>query len=225
MSSRVESLKVRGKAVLRRHAPRLAGWIRERRSVKVKDGWERYARSIAPGAGVHLGDEWNQPESIGLECEASAVVQTIDEQVIAPFLGTVDTALEIGAGGGRFTVTLVPKARRVIASEVAPSMLRHLRAVRRVLERRVSAPGRQGPRARVRRVRRCRPVVRRVHAAAELGHLQLPGGDRARPAPRWQGGDRAQQHLLRPRMAAVPRGLARPGGRAQVPWLVHAHDS
>jgi SAM-dependent methyltransferase len=116
------------KALLRRRAPRLARWIHERRAVKVKDGWEGYARSIAPGPTVHLGDEWNQPEAIGLDCEPSEVVTTIDEQVIAPFLGTIDTALEIGAGGGRFTVTLIPKAKRVIATEVSPSMLRHLRA-------------------------------------------------------------------------------------------------
>jgi ubiquinone/menaquinone biosynthesis C-methylase UbiE len=77
---------------------------------------------------VHLGDEWNSPSEMGVDCAPSQFVDFIDRNVIAPFLGTVDTALEIGAGGGRFTDVLLPKARRVIASEVAPSMLPHLRA-------------------------------------------------------------------------------------------------
>lgn len=120
--------RTRAKSAVRRLTPRLSRWIRDRRAVKVKDGWERYARSVKPGEGVHLGDEWNDPAAIGIDCEASEVVGIIDQRVIAPFLGRIDTALEIGAGGGRFTVTLIPKANRVIASEVSPSMLRHLRA-------------------------------------------------------------------------------------------------
>jgi len=116
------------KQKVRRHAPRFTAWVQTRRAVTVQDGWERYARARKPDPAVHLGDEWTDPTEMGVDCEASDVVAFIDRQVIEPFLGCVDTALEIGAGGGRFTEVLLPKARRVIASEVAPSMLPHLRA-------------------------------------------------------------------------------------------------
>jgi len=116
------------KATVKRRAPRLTAWVQNRRAVTVQDGWERYARARKPDPDVHLGDEWSNPTEMGLDCDAPEVVDFIDRHVIEPFLGTVDTALDIGAGGGRFTEVLVPKARRVIASEVAPSMLPHLRA-------------------------------------------------------------------------------------------------
>ncbi len=116
------------RTTVKRRAPRLTAWIQNRRAVTVQEGWEGYARARKPGPDVHLGDEWSNPAEMGVDCEASEVVDFIDRRVIAPFLGTVDTALEIGSGGGRFTEVLLPKARRVIASEVAPSMLPHLRA-------------------------------------------------------------------------------------------------
>jgi SAM-dependent methyltransferase len=124
----MESTRGKGlKAVVKRRAPRIAAWIQDRRATTVNDGWERYARVRKPDRRLRLGDEWTSPLEMGIDCDASEVVGLIDRLVIAPFLGAVDTALEIGAGGGRFTETLVSKARRVIASEVAPSMLPHLR--------------------------------------------------------------------------------------------------
>lgn len=125
MSTRPDHL---WKATFKRRAPRVTAWVQNRRAVTVQDGWERYARARKPNPDLHLGDEWSNPREMGMDCEASAVVDFIDRNVIGPFLGTVDTALDIGAGGGRFTEVLVPKARRVIAAEVAPSMLPHLRA-------------------------------------------------------------------------------------------------
>ncbi len=115
------------KATVKRCAPRLTAWVQNRRAVTVQDGWESYARALKPDPDSHLGDEWNNPAEMGLDCASSDFVDVIDRQVIEPFLGTMDTALDIGAGGGRFTEVLLPKARHVIASEVAPSMLPHLR--------------------------------------------------------------------------------------------------
>ena len=40
---------------------------------------------------------------------SSDFVDVIDRLVFEPFLGTVDTALDIGAGGGRFTEVLLPR--------------------------------------------------------------------------------------------------------------------
>lgn len=121
------STSVDVKQMLKRRAPRFTSWLQDRRAVNVQDGWESYARHHRPGPGVHLGDEWTDPERMGVDCDRSDVVGFIDRQVIAPFLGEVSTALEIGSGGGRFTEVLLPKAKHVIATEVAPSMLPHLR--------------------------------------------------------------------------------------------------
>jgi ubiquinone/menaquinone biosynthesis C-methylase UbiE len=93
----------------------------------VHQGWERYARRHKPSPDLHLGDEWSDPAVIGIDSAPPEVVDTIDRLVIEPYLGRVGTALEIGAGGGRFTETLVAKADRVIAADTAPSMLSHLR--------------------------------------------------------------------------------------------------
>jgi SAM-dependent methyltransferase len=51
----------------------------------------------------------------------------LDENVFAPFLGTCDVMLEIGAGGGRFTEILVPRCRRLIAADTSKGMLKLLR--------------------------------------------------------------------------------------------------
>jgi cyclopropane fatty-acyl-phospholipid synthase-like methyltransferase len=103
-------------------------WLDERRAVTVNEGWERYARRHRPAPGLYLGDEWSDPAAMGIDAAPGEVVATIDRLVLAPFLGHVGTALEIGAGGGRFTATLVGKGDRVIAAEVAPAWLPHLRA-------------------------------------------------------------------------------------------------
>jgi len=95
----------------------------------VIEEWEWYARNHARGrgaSGAPLGDEWNTPESIGAECAASELVAHLDDRVFAPFLAPLaplGTALEIGAGGGRFTALLADRARLVLAADTAPTML------------------------------------------------------------------------------------------------------
>ncbi len=86
-------------------------------------GYETYARSFKPAPGKYLGDEWNQPDEIGIDVAADAIVPTLDEKVFQPFLGTCNVILEIGAGAGRFTEILFPKCQKVIASDTSPSML------------------------------------------------------------------------------------------------------
>ncbi len=93
----------------------------------VAQGYENYARTYKPIAGKHLGDEWNEPEVIGIDAAPDEIVPTLDRKIFAPFLGTCDVILEIGAGGGRFTEILFPKCRKVIATDTSPSMLAILR--------------------------------------------------------------------------------------------------
>ncbi len=89
----------------------------------VAQGYDRYAKSFKPEPGKFLGDEWNEPEVIGIDVAPNQIVPTLDKMIFQPFLGFCDVILEIGAGGGRFTEILLPKCRKVIASDTSPTML------------------------------------------------------------------------------------------------------
>lgn len=93
----------------------------------VSEGWESYARRHSTKTGGHLGDEWNQPETVGMDVPAGRMLPYLDKEIFAPFLQTPEVILEIGPGGGRFTEMLLPKCTTLIAAETAPTMLRLLR--------------------------------------------------------------------------------------------------
>lgn len=77
---------------------------------------------------AQVGEEWSNPAKMGLDVATSEdVVPYLDRTVIAPFFGTCDVMLEIGAGGGRFTEVLLPKCKKLIAVETSPTMLELLR--------------------------------------------------------------------------------------------------
>ncbi|MGH7726173.1 MAG: class I SAM-dependent methyltransferase [Candidatus Eiseniibacteriota bacterium] len=86
--------------------------------------WEWYARAHRKSAGgPPLGEEWNRPESIGVDVPPGELVAHLDRTLVSPLLGHVGTLLEIGAGGGRFTAQLVEHADRLIAADTAPTMV------------------------------------------------------------------------------------------------------
>lgn len=92
--------------------------------------WEWYGKNYLRSSNRNsgqLGDEWSVPEEIGIEVPAERVVEFLDEKIFAPFLDNLESVLEIGAGGGRFTEILLPKARRVLAADTSPSMIEILR--------------------------------------------------------------------------------------------------
>jgi ubiquinone/menaquinone biosynthesis C-methylase UbiE len=66
-------------------------------------------------------------EGIALGVSAEQVVSYLDEKLFSPFLGEPEVILEIGPGGGRFTEILLPKCRKLIAADIAPSMLELLK--------------------------------------------------------------------------------------------------
>jgi len=110
--------------MLRAWLKRLAG-DGDPNALTTSRGWERYAREHAGGA--PLGDEWNRPEAIGIDVAPDEIVPHLDREVFAPFLGTCETIVEIGPGGGRWTAILLPKCRRLIAADTSASMLAMLR--------------------------------------------------------------------------------------------------
>jgi SAM-dependent methyltransferase len=93
----------------------------------VAQGWERYARKQAANPDALLGDEWNEPEVMGLDVPAQEIVRYLDRRVFEPFLGYCELMLEIGPGGGRFTEVLLPRCKRLLAADTSPTMLTLLR--------------------------------------------------------------------------------------------------
>lgn len=100
------------------------GRPRKRRKT-VAEGWDIYARRRRDEVGELW---WSKPEKMGLDVERPEdVVPYLDEKVFSPFLGTCETILEIGPGGGRFTDILLPKCKRLIAVDTSAAMLEMLR--------------------------------------------------------------------------------------------------
>ena len=87
----------------------------------IAEGWEIYAQDH--NGKVKLGDEWNEPERIGLNVPASEIVPHLDKTVFEPFFGKCDTILEIGAGGGRFSEILLPKCKNLIVTDTSETMM------------------------------------------------------------------------------------------------------
>jgi SAM-dependent methyltransferase len=106
---------------------RVRSYLLARLDPTISQAWEGYARNYRVLPGRHLGDEWNDPVQRGMEAKEGEFLKRLDEQVFAPFLGMPEVILEIGAGGGRFTEILLPKCRKIIASDVAPTMLKLMR--------------------------------------------------------------------------------------------------
>ncbi|MDH3688937.1 MAG: class I SAM-dependent methyltransferase [Gammaproteobacteria bacterium] len=112
---------------LSRFFRRMSNLASQAGTLTTAQGWDQYARSYLGAASQHLGDEWNSPESIGIDAPANRIVCHLDETVFAPFLGKPNTILEIGSGGGRFSEILLPKCRKLILSDTSSSMLKLVR--------------------------------------------------------------------------------------------------
>lgn len=93
----------------------------------ISEAWEDYARNYRGEPGKFLGDEWSDPVSRGMDASPGEFLSRIDQEIITPFLGTVNVMLEIGSGGGRFTEVLLPKCNRLIATDVSPTMIELLK--------------------------------------------------------------------------------------------------
>jgi ubiquinone/menaquinone biosynthesis C-methylase UbiE len=68
---------------------------------------------------VHLGDEWNDDQTEDRKRDAFYFMAYV-ERWVRPDM----TVLEVGPGGGKWTVRIAPKAKRVIVLDVAEEMLK-----------------------------------------------------------------------------------------------------
>lgn len=117
------------KRQLKRCLPRsIRNWLRDLvfKDDTVARGWDRWARLYSGQQGGHLGDEWSDPEELGLELPPDQFPRYLYDEVFYPFLGPTDVLLEIGPGGGRFTELLVVQCDTLIAADTSPAMLKRL---------------------------------------------------------------------------------------------------
>ena len=91
------------------------------RSNRYADDWNGYSASWSEHFGsryAHLGDEWCDDGSAARERERRLFVQAAE-----PWLHPQSRVLEIGPGGGKWTVRLAPKVGHLTVFDVAQSMI------------------------------------------------------------------------------------------------------
>jgi ubiquinone/menaquinone biosynthesis C-methylase UbiE len=96
------------------------------RTARYADDWNRYSRQWESQYGAQyewLGDEWNDDSTPDRRRDAF-FFQAHAERWITP----ATTALEIGPGGGKWTVRLARKVERLVVLDVAEEMLERTRS-------------------------------------------------------------------------------------------------
>ena len=78
----------------------------------------RGTAAIGDRSREHLGDEWATPE----------FTARIVERFVRPYVTPAAEILEIGCGGGKYSVQLAPLCRTLVCQDVAASMLERTRA-------------------------------------------------------------------------------------------------
>lgn len=90
------------------------------------DDWNNYSEMWDAQFGkqyTHLGDEWNDDDTADRKRD-SFYFNAYAER----FIGSDMTVLEVGPGGGKWTVRIAPKVKHLIVSDVAKEMLERTEA-------------------------------------------------------------------------------------------------
>ena len=80
---------------------------------KYERDWDTYSAAWKGGSGQHLGDEWGD----------EAFTQIMVQRFCLPYLGEDTCVLEIGPGGGKYSVVLVERCKRLTIADVSQAML------------------------------------------------------------------------------------------------------
>lgn len=92
------------------------------RTNRYADDWNNYSKAWDDTYGkhlAHLGDEWN-----GDDPDRETF---IFNSFVAPYLNAGATVLEIGPGGGKWTVRIAERVKRLVCFDVAEEMLKRTR--------------------------------------------------------------------------------------------------
>lgn len=71
---------------------KLGGTLEEQ--LTIAQEWEQYAQRYKGKKGEHLGNEWNDPDKMGINASVSVdqIVPYLDEKIFTPFIGWQDNA-------------------------------------------------------------------------------------------------------------------------------------
>jgi len=81
---------------------------------KYEASWDSYSDRWKGSEGESLGDEWG----------TDTLTKSVFERYLEPNLSADATVLEIGPGGGKYSVRVAPRCARLICADVSKEMLR-----------------------------------------------------------------------------------------------------
>lgn len=89
----------------------------------LRDTWSKYVSDWRDDPGLNLGmrtlgDEWGGP----------AFADLVIERLAAPYLSREADVLELGCGGGKFSLRLAPRSRSLLCTDISAEMLGQTRA-------------------------------------------------------------------------------------------------
>jgi SAM-dependent methyltransferase len=89
----------------------------------LRDTWSRYVSDWHEDPGLNLGartlgDEWGGP----------AFADLVIERLAGPYLGRSVDVLELGCGGGKFSLRLAPRCRSLLCTDISAEMIAQTRA-------------------------------------------------------------------------------------------------
>ncbi|NES96954.1 MAG: class I SAM-dependent methyltransferase [Desertifilum sp. SIO1I2] len=105
--------------------------------IDYEDAWDKYAKSwqnIHPGQN-YIGDEWIGQQA-GAANSLAEYESLIENHLIAPYIASEDTVLEIGIGGGKTAALLLKHCQKLVCADISAEMLQATQ--RRLGEDRVS---------------------------------------------------------------------------------------
>lgn len=100
-------------------------YIQDRGSQRsVEAGWRRYAFATTMLRRGQVGNEWNEPEVLGLDVASEEIPSTVVNLLRSRGCLAGERVVEIGCGGGRFTNELVKHFDSTLAFDTSRLMLR-----------------------------------------------------------------------------------------------------
>ncbi|MDI9638161.1 class I SAM-dependent methyltransferase [Geitlerinema splendidum] len=92
--------------------------------IDYEDAWDKYAKSwqnIHPGQN-YIGDEWIGQQA-GAANSLAEYEALIENHLIAPYIASEDTVLEIGIGGGKTAALLLKHCQKLVCADISAEML------------------------------------------------------------------------------------------------------
>jgi SAM-dependent methyltransferase len=87
----------------------------------LRDSWSRYPSEWKRDSALNLG-----AQTLGEEWGGPAFADYLVD-LVSPHLGPDADVVELGCGGGKFSLRLAPRCRSLVCTDIAPAMIEHTR--------------------------------------------------------------------------------------------------